>query len=100
MHTPTNPDEFLDLLDQALFETRDMLSVIESEGEDSELGGYLGLFETLEGMLVALHAEVCARRHEFGGSELAYTELARRFRGQIPFADILDMLNQVQKDGF
>ena len=100
MHTPTNQEEFLDLLDQAIFETRDMLSVIESEGEDFEFGENAGVFEALERMLVALHAEICAGRHAFGGPPLAYAELLARFRSRIPFADVLEMLNGVQKGGF
>ncbi|AWP23355.1 hypothetical protein C4901_08420 [Acidiferrobacter sp. SPIII_3] len=100
MHTPVNQEEFLDLLDQAIFETRDMLSMIESEGEDFELGENAGVFEVLERMLVALHTEICAGHHAFGGSALAYTDLLARFRSRIPFADVLEMLNTVQKDGF
>ena len=100
MHTPINQEEFLDLLYQAIFETRDMLSVIESEGEDGELGEHAGVFEVLERMLVELHAEICAGHHTFGGSALAYTELLARFRSRIPFADVLEMLNTVQKGGF
>ncbi|WP_297390344.1 hypothetical protein [Acidiferrobacter sp.] len=99
MHTPVNQEEFLDLLDQAIFETRDMLSVIESEGEDFELGENAGVFEALERILVALHAEICAGRHTFGGSPLAYAELLARFRSRIPFADILEVLNTAQKGG-
>jgi len=100
MYTPTNKDEFLDLLDQAIFETRDMLSVIESEGEECELGEYVGVFETLEKMLVTLHADVQEGRHPFDGKALAYADVLTRFRPQIPFADILDTLSQVQKGGF
>ena len=100
MHTPINQEEFLDLLDQAIFETRDMLSMIESEGEDGELGENAGVFEVLEGMLVELHDEICAGRHTFGGSSLAYADLLVRFRSRIPFADVLEMLNAVQKSGF
>ncbi|MHB1671016.1 MAG: hypothetical protein ACYCVM_03035 [Acidiferrobacter sp.] len=99
MHIPANQEEFLDLLDQAIFETRDMLSAIESEGEDCELGEYAGVFETLEKMLVGLHGEICAGRHVFGGAQLAYADLLARFRARIPFADILETLNQVQKGG-
>ncbi|WP_298134781.1 hypothetical protein [Acidiferrobacter sp.] len=100
MHTPVNQEEFLDLLDQAIFETRDMLSVIESEGEECELAENAGIFEALEKMLVDLHVEVCAGRHTFGGSSLAYADLLARFRSRIPFADVLEMLNTVQKGGF
>ncbi len=99
MHTPGNRDEFLDLLDQAIFETRDMLSVIESEGEECELGEYVGVFEALEKMLLALHADILGGRHAFDGAPLAYSELVARFRARIPFVDVLDMLNQVQKGG-
>ncbi len=99
MHIPANQEDFLDLLDQAIFETRDMLSAIESEGEDCELGEYVGVFEALEQILVGLHGEICAGRHVFDGAPLPYTDLLTRFRTRIPFADILETLNQVQKGG-
>ena len=100
MHIPATQEEFLDLLDQAIFETRDMLSVIESEGEDCELGEHIGVFEALEKMLVGLHGEICAGRHAFGGAPLPFADLLARFRARIPFADVLETLNQVQKGGF
>ncbi len=100
MYTPGNADEFLDLLDQAIFETRDMLSVIESEGEECELGEYRGLFETLERMLVTLHGDILEGRHRFDGEPLAYADLLAKFRARIPFADVLETLNQVQRNGW
>ncbi|HUW97457.1 MAG TPA: hypothetical protein VMV40_01255 [Acidiferrobacter sp.] len=100
MYTPTNKDEFLDLLDQAIFETRDMLSVIESEGEECELGDHVEIFLALEQMLAALHADVQNGRHAFDGKALSYAALLARFRSRIPFADILDTLSLVQKGGF
>ncbi|MDA8389570.1 MAG: hypothetical protein M0Z76_02375 [Gammaproteobacteria bacterium] len=100
MHTPTNPDEFLDLLDQAIFETRDMLSAIETEGEEFDLGPYVGVFEALERILVGLFEEIQGGRHVFGEGSLGFTEIVERYRRQIPFADVLDMLNTVQRDGF
>jgi len=100
MHIPKNLDEFLDLLDQAIFETRDMLSAIESEGEDGELGEHVGLFQTLETMLTTLHSDIGRGHHVFGGDSLAYSELLTRFRSSIPFTDILETLNQVQRSGF
>lgn len=100
MYTPTNKDEFLDLLDQAIFETRDMLSAIESEGEECELGDYVGVFEALETLLVGLHADVRDNRHAFDGQPLPYMDLLTRFRSRIPFADVLETLNKVQRNGF
>ncbi len=100
MHIPANPDEFLDLLDQAIFETRDMLSAIEVEGEEFDLGPYVGVFEALEQVLVALFEEIQGGRHTFGEGSLGFTDILERYRRQIPFADLLDVLNAVQRRGF
>lgn len=100
MYMPSDKEEFLDLLDQAIFETRDMLSIIESEGEECELGEYEGMFLALEKTLVALHAEIRDGRHQFGGPPLAYADLLVRFRAHIPFSDVLETLNQAQRSGF
>lgn len=100
MHIPANQDEFLDLLDQAIFEVRDMLSAIETEGEEFDLGPYTGVFESLEAILIALHDDIRAGRHRFGAGALAYADLLERYRAHIPFADVLETLNAVQRRGF
>ncbi|MHB1566613.1 MAG: hypothetical protein ACYCXG_07855 [Acidiferrobacter sp.] len=100
MHTPTNQDEFLDLLDQAIFEVRDMLSAIETEGEEFDLGPYTGVFESFEKILMTLHDDIRSGRHRFGEGDLAYADLLERYRARIPFADVLETLNSVQRQGF
>ncbi len=96
----SSKDEFLDLLDEALFETRDMLSAIESGGEECELVHSIGVFEALENILVGLYADVRDHRHAVGGRPLSYMDLVTRFRSRIPFADVLETLNKVKRNGF
>lgn len=100
MYIPTNKDEFLDLPDQAIFEARDMLSAIGSEGVECEIGDHVGGFETLETVLVGLHADMRDNRHAFDGQPLPDRDLLTRFRSQISSADVLETLNKVQRNGF
>lgn len=99
MHTPASQDEFPDLLDQAIFEVRDMLSAIETEGAELELGPCTGVFESREKILMTLHDDIRGGRDRFGGDDLACADLLERYRARIPFADGLGTPNSVKRQG-
>lgn len=77
-----------------------MLSVMESEGEECEIGDYVGVFEAPENILAGLRADVRDHRHACDGRPLPYMDLLTRFRSRIPFADVFETLNKVQRNGF
>lgn len=81
----SSKDEFLDLLDEALFETRDMLSAIESGGKECELVHSIGVFEALGNILVGLYADVRDHRHAVGGRPPVLHGFADAFSIADPF---------------
>ena len=94
MRRPTNPDEFLDLRGQAIFETGDLIASAHEEEEDADFSAYLPIYERRYTQLQALHDAVREGRHEFAtGSDLACMPLARKWKSRISFADIREVLN-------
>src|SRR3989338_5229679 len=98
--SPRAQDEFLDLVDQAIYEIDEIVMCAADEGdpEDYQYSALLPLFEQLRHQLGTLHAAVTEGRHAFGdGSELAFMPLVRKWRDHIPFHDVLEALNQSHK---
>lgn len=101
MRNPTTVDEYLDFLDQAIFEANDLLASAEDEGEMDDLSQYRGVYERLAAELQALHEAVRGGRHHFGVKEdLPFMALARNWKKQLPMYDLLEVLNSVHKRGF
>lgn len=100
---PKTVDEYLDLVDQAIYELDELMRCAEDEGdpEDSEFSALPPAFEQLRRGLRQLHAEVVAGAHVFGaGPDLGFLPLARRLGGRLPFRDLLEALNRVHRSGF
>lgn len=95
-------DDFLDLVDQAIYEIDEIMMCAQDEGdpEDYQYSAVLPLFEQMHGQLKALHAAVREGRHAFAdGSDLAFMPLVRKWREHIPFHDVLEALNELHKKG-
>lgn len=101
MRNPTSVDEFLDFLDQAIFETSDLVASAEEEGDNDEFAQYLPVYETLAAELQKLHAAVREGRHEFAdGGDLPFMPLVQKWKQRIPMHDLLEILNSAHKRGF
>ena len=94
-------DEFVDLVDQAIFEIDEILLCVDDEGdEDWEFSDLLPVYERLSLELKALHQHLVARTHEFGNdTDLSFMPLARQWRERIPFMPMLEALNQSHRRG-
>ncbi len=89
--SPKTKDEFLDLVDQAIYETDEIMMCAADEGdpEDYQYSAMLPLFEQLRRELRTLHAAVVEGRHVFAdGSDLSFMPLVRKWRDHIPFRDV------------
>lgn len=103
MTTPRSRDEYLDLVDQAIFEIEDILLCAQHEGdpEDYEFSSILPVYEQLSQELKKVHADVLQGAHVFGkGEDLPFMPLVRKWKDRIPFHDLLTILNSVHKTGF
>jgi hypothetical protein len=102
MQPPKNPAEYLELVDQAIFEVGDVMRCAEEEDDGIvEFASHLSVYRELEAELKKLHAEVAAGTHAFGGGkDLPLMAIARPRRSHIPFFILLGSLNTVHKEGF
>lgn len=103
MITPRTQDEYLDLVDQAIFEIEDVLMCAEDEGdpEDQEFSDMLPVYQRLSRDIKKLHADVLQGRHTIGkGEDLPFMPLVAQWKERIPFHDLLEVLNYVYKTGF
>lgn len=101
MNIPSDKDEFLDYLDQAIFETRDLLFSAEHEGDDDDFGGFVPIYEQLVQYLEKLHPDILAGRHRFGdGQDLPFMPLVHKRKGQLAVHPLLEAMNTAQKQSF
>jgi hypothetical protein len=102
MRRPRNVDEYLDLIEQTLFEVGDLIACTEDEGEgDTEFTGMLPTLQKIEAGLKALQAEIRAGGYTLGtGEDLAFLAGVAAVRRRLPIAPLLDAVNLTHKKGF
>jgi hypothetical protein len=101
MMQPKTVDDYLDLVDQAIYETDEVLMCAADEGdpEDSDFSGILPVFEQLSRDLKSLHEEVRQGRHLFGQGDLAFMPLVQQWKRRIPYYELLLALNNLHRQG-
>ncbi|MCR4302402.1 MAG: hypothetical protein NUV51_12395 [Sulfuricaulis sp.] len=100
--TPRARDEFLDLVDQLIFEIEEVLMCAgdEDDPEDSEFSDLLPLYEQLSVELKKLHAEVTQGKHAFGADQdLPFMPLVNKWKERLPFYSLFTTLNIANKQG-
>lgn len=101
MYKPKNKDEYLDLVDQAIFETDDLLMSAEQEGEEDDFGAYVPIYEQIRDGLRKLHDDVQADRHAFAdGTDLPFMALAQKWKGRLPHYSLIEAINNAHRRGF
>lgn len=102
MPEPRNPDEYLKLVDEAIFEVEELLRCAEDE-EDGALE-FTRLVPTYKQMireLAALRAEVAGGTHAYGGSaDLPFMTVVKQHPALIPIGSLIEMVNRCHKTGF
>ena len=102
MYQPKTNAEYLELVDQAIFEVHDLMRCAEEEDDGIvEFASLLPVYRDLAEGLQTLRAEVAAGNHEFGAkSDLPFMPQVRQWRSRIPFYTLIGALNTVHKEGF
>jgi hypothetical protein len=102
MHGPKSAEEFIHLLDEAIFELKDALACAGDEGDGMvEFTSNVPLYDQLLEECVELKARFSADQLAVGsGKDLPFMPLVHRDSEQIPFSDLLDLINQGYKNGF
>ena len=100
--TPRTRDEYLDLVDQAIFEIDEVLMCAADEGdpEDSEFSEMLPVFEQLSAELKRHHADILQGASALGaGKDLPFLPFVHKWKDRIPFHHLFAVLNAVYKQG-
>ena len=98
---PKTIDEYLDIVDQAIFEIDELLMCAEDVGEmDYQLTEMARVYEHLAKILKDLHINIKDGKHQFAdSSDLAFMSIVNQARNAIPFADLLELLNDTHRSG-
>ncbi|MDH3242825.1 MAG: hypothetical protein OEY27_04300 [Gammaproteobacteria bacterium] len=100
--TPRTRDEFLDLVDQLIFEIEEVVMCAGDEGdpEDSEFSDLLPVYELLSKDLKQLHADIMQGRHVFGENrDLPFMPLVNKWKARLPFHNLFATLNLANRQG-
>jgi hypothetical protein len=100
--TPRTQDEYLDLIDQAIFEIEDVLMCAEDEGdpEDSVFSDILPVYEKLSSDLKKLHADILQGKHVIGQARISpFMPLVSAWK-EDSILDLFAALNYTYKTGF
>ncbi len=102
MYQPKTTEDYLELVDQAIFEVEDLIRCAEEEDDSIvEFAAQLPVYRELAQALQTLRAEVEAGTHTFGDKQdLPFMQLVRQWRSRIPFHVLLGALNTAHKEGF
>lgn len=102
MRGPKSAEDFVHLLDEAIFELKDALACAEDEGDGMmNFTGDLPLYEQLLEACQELKAQFSADEITVGrGKDLPFMSLVNRAQERIPFSDLLGLINQGYKNGF
>lgn len=102
MRGPKSAEQFIHLLDEAIFEIKDALACTEEEGDGAvTFTSDEQLYEVLLEEYKALKEQFSADEIAVGrGKDLPFMPLVNRAHERIPFSDLLGLINQGYKNGF
>jgi hypothetical protein len=104
MYRPRNVDEYIDLVQQAIFEIDELLACAEDEGDgESEFVRILPALQQIASGLKAMQADIKAGTHVIARDEsLPFLAVIAENRQLLPAAitGMLDALNLAHKKGF
>lgn len=101
MRKPKNVDDYLELVDQAMFEVGDLIASAEYESDsDTAFSSLLPELAQIDAGLKALWEEIKSGNYVIGrGEDLPFMEVVAQHREQLPIAGLLDTINLAHKRG-
>jgi hypothetical protein len=102
MPEPRNPEEYIRLVDEAIFEVEELVRCAEDEEDGAmEFSRLVPEYRRMIVDLKSLRMEVEAGTHTFGtGADLPFMETVKNNRALVPIAPLLEMLNSFHRAGF
>jgi hypothetical protein len=90
-------EEYINWVEQALFEVGDLRDCFEYEME--EMASFPGFLEPLEQSIKDLHQRMKEGRYQFGREDLMFMDIVHNYGEDIPFADLLKQINETHRKG-
>lgn len=98
MKPPKTYDEYVDLVHNAVYEIDEMRAGIEYDPENAER--WSAILDHLDGVLRKLYDEMVSDTYLFPtGRDLAYMAFVNRWGREIPFKQLLLVINDTHKNG-
>jgi len=101
MYKPKNVDDYVELINQALFEIEDLIMCADDEGDgDTEFSTMMPDLRVIEAGLKALHAEILGGDYVIGrGEDLPFMPVVQKVRKRLPIVVLIDAINNAHKKG-
>lgn len=90
-------DEYVDLIKQARFETKDLRDCLEYHFE--ELGKVPVFVDELEAGIIAVHQSMIEGKYVFATGDLPFMEIIEKNANDIPFLSLLKRINETHQKG-
>lgn len=100
MKPPSSLSEYIALVHQAVDEAADFLQSIEDSDMEEDMERWTPVAAHIDDGLRRLLDELERGTHRFGPPDLPFMALVERWRRGIPFAGLLDQINQTHLKGF
>jgi hypothetical protein len=101
MQKPRNVDEYLDLIDQAIFEINELIMCAEDENDgEAQFGILRPDLKQIEDGLKALLDEIKSGNYAIGrDQDLPFMPVVQKVRRSLPIAGLIDTINITHKKG-
>ncbi len=98
MKGPKTYDEYVDLVHNAVYEVDEMRAGLDYDPENAER--WAAILDHLDGVLRKLYDDMISDRYQFPtGKDLPYMQFLNRWGREVPFKQLLVVINQAHKDG-
>ncbi len=98
MQRPTTIEQYIDLVQQALFETEELRVAMDYDMETSSESA--GLAERLEPIIRQLKEDMLAGRYRFENRDLVFMPLINEYQDRLlPFKYLLKIINETHRLG-
>jgi hypothetical protein len=98
MKGPKTYDEYVDLVHQGVYEVDEMRAGLDYDPENAER--WSTMLDHLDGVLRKLYDDMISDKYEFPtDKDLPYMQFVNRWGREIPFKQLLLVINQAHKNG-
>ena len=100
MKRPANLTELIDMVHEAVYEVDELRACLEHD--DEEASSYTPYLDPLDSMLRELHESMVSGKYEGvgKGDDLAFLPLLKKHERNIPFRELLRMINATHREGY